>query len=66
METLSRLGRYRLVHKIGQGGMAEVYRARVFGASGFEKSVALKVLLEAYRGMGQYERLLIEEARLGA
>ena len=66
MDSPTRLGRYRLVRKIGQGGMAEVYLARVFGASGFEKRVAVKLLLEGYRGIGEYQRLLIEEAKLGA
>ena len=43
-----------------------MYLARGFGASGFEKRLAIKTLLPAYRGMGAYERLLIEEARLSA
>jgi serine/threonine-protein kinase len=46
--------------------MARVYLARSFGASGFETQVALKVLRPEYRGVGEYERLLIDEARLGA
>lgn len=38
------LGPYRLLRRLGAGGMAEVYLARASGASGFEKLVALKVL----------------------
>lgn len=45
--------------------MAEVWLARAFGASGFEKLVALKTLLPAFVGEADLERLLIEEARLG-
>jgi serine/threonine-protein kinase len=46
--------------------MAEVHLGVVYGASGFEKQVALKVLLPELRGRGEFERLLIEEAKLGA
>jgi eukaryotic-like serine/threonine-protein kinase len=66
METLTQLGPYKLVRRIGHGGMAEVYMAVRYGASGFEKRFALKTLLPELRGMGTYERLLIEEAKLGA
>ena len=46
--------------------MAEVYLAQTFGASGFEKAVALKVLRPELRDNARLQRLLIEEARLGA
>lgn len=45
--------------------MADVLLAVAFGASGFEKKVALKVLLPEFQGNAEIERLLIEEARLG-
>jgi serine/threonine-protein kinase len=63
---LSQIGPYRLLRRIGQGGMAEVYEAVVYGGSGFEKKVAVKVLLPELRGRGDLERILIDEARLGA
>jgi serine/threonine-protein kinase len=46
--------------------MAEVFLARAYGASGFEKTVAIKTLLPELRGEPEFERLLLEEARLGA
>lgn len=46
--------------------MAEVFLATVYGASGFEKRVAIKTLLPELQGDGRFEKLLIEEARLGA
>jgi serine/threonine-protein kinase len=46
--------------------MAEVHLARRFGASGWEKTVAIKLLRPEHRGHAELERLLISEARLGA
>lgn len=60
------LGPYRLLRRLGAGGMAEVYLARASGASGFEKLVALKVLRPELADDAQSVRSLIEEARLGA
>lgn len=65
-EEQERLGPYRLLRRIGQGGMAEVHQAVIYGASGFEKQVAIKRLRQELRGHGELERLLIEEAKLGA
>jgi serine/threonine protein kinase len=61
-----RLGPYRVLGVLGRGGMAEVLRAEAVGASGFSTEVALKVLRPELRGTPSLERLLIEEARLGA
>ena len=57
------LGPYLLEARLGEGGMAEVFRARAFGASGFEKIVAIKTLRPELIGESQYERMFIEEAR---
>lgn len=65
-KPLPQVGPYRLLRRIGQGGMAEVHEALVYGGSGFEKRVAIKMLLPELRGRGDLERILIEEARLGA
>jgi len=46
--------------------MAEVWLATAYGASGFEKKVALKTLLPGLVGDGDAERLLLEEAKLAA
>jgi eukaryotic-like serine/threonine-protein kinase len=46
--------------------MAEVFKATAFGASGFEKTIALKLLREEYVGDSTWERMFLEEARLQA
>ncbi len=46
--------------------MAEVFLALAFGAAGFEKQVVLKVLRPEHRGHPDYERMFLEEGRLGA
>lgn len=61
-----RFGPYEIVRQIGAGGMAEIHLARRFGASGWEKLVAIKRLRPEQRGRPELERLLIAEARLGA
>ncbi|WP_157595684.1 serine/threonine-protein kinase [Plesiocystis pacifica] len=60
------LGPYRILRRIGAGGMAEVHLARRYGASGWDKQVAIKVLRPEHRGRSDFERLLIGEARLGS
>jgi len=66
MDLPRKLGPYRLVERIGRGGMAEVFLARAFGASGFEKQVAIKTVRPELQGDGALERILIDEARLAA
>ena len=60
------LGPYRLLRRLGVGGMAEVYLAVAHGASGFEKKVAIKAPLPYVQEDARLLRLLIEEARIGA
>lgn len=66
MNDPRRLGPYEIVRRLGAGGMAEVHLAHRFGASGWQKTVALKLLRPELRGQPHFERLLISEARLGA
>ncbi|HEY5927036.1 MAG TPA: serine/threonine-protein kinase [Kofleriaceae bacterium] len=60
----SSLGPYQLVRRIGRGGMAEVFLARSYGASGFARTVAIKALAPELVGNADLERALIHEATL--
>jgi serine/threonine protein kinase len=60
------IGPFRVVRRLGVGGVGEVLLAIAHGAGGFEKRVALKVLRAELRGDADYERLLIDEARMAA
>ncbi|MFC1654710.1 serine/threonine-protein kinase, partial [Myxococcota bacterium] len=57
-------GPYRIVGRIGSGGMAEVFLGKAVGVAGFEKDVAVKSILPAYTLDPTLTAMLIEEARL--
>ena len=59
-------GRYELLERIGVGGMAEVWRARVAGVGGFEKILVLKKILPAFASNKTFIEMLLAEARLCA
>jgi serine/threonine protein kinase len=63
-EALGTRGEFRLLHKIGEGGMADVFLAERMGDDGFRTRVALKRL---HRGLAMdtyFIRQLVREARL--
>lgn len=61
-----RFGRYETLFRIGAGGMAEVFVARLLGESGFERLVALKRPLPHLSLDPAYVERFLDEARLGA
>lgn len=58
-------GKFRLLEKIGQGGMAEVFYAHIRGQEGFTKEVALKRVLQHLCEDADFVKSFIDEARLG-
>jgi serine/threonine-protein kinase len=59
-------GKYLLLERLAQGGMAEVFRAVYRGSAGFEKTVALKRILPVFHGSAEFTTMFIDEARLAA
>ena len=59
-----RFDKYRLLERISHGGMAEVFRAKTFGAAGFEREVAIKLLLPSVAMDRDFITMLIDEAKI--
>jgi serine/threonine protein kinase/tetratricopeptide (TPR) repeat protein len=57
-------GRYRLLELIGQGGMAEVYKAKSFGVEGFEKILVIKRIVPELAKHDQFVKMFVQEAKL--
>ncbi len=57
-------GKYLLLDRIGVGGMAEIYRARQFGAAGFQKSLVIKKILQHLADNDDFVRMFIDEAKI--
>jgi len=63
-EGLGVRGEFRLLHKIGEGGMADVFLAERLGDDGFRTRVALKRLHRGLAMDSYFIRQLVREARL--
>ncbi len=59
-------GRYQLVERAGDGGMATVWRAVTLGAAGFHRPVAVKRIKPALANDPAFVQMFVEEARVGA
>ncbi len=57
-------GKYRLIRRLGYGGMAEVFLARQVGPNDFERSVALKRLLPEHASDERFVRMFTQEAKI--
>ncbi|MBN2575918.1 MAG: serine/threonine protein kinase [Deltaproteobacteria bacterium] len=59
-----RFGRYILLDRIGEGGMAEVYRAIMPGAEGFKRTFVIKKILAKLNQSPEFVEMFVREARI--
>ncbi len=62
----TQFGQYVIEAHIATGGMAEVYKARMVGMEGFQKTVAIKRILSNLTDSEEFVRMFIDEAKLAA
>jgi serine/threonine protein kinase len=61
-----RFGRYRLLKRIGKGGMAEIFLAVMEGPSGFRRRCVVKRIRPDKAKSGYFSQMFIDEARITA
>ncbi len=64
MNVNAAFGRYRLLERLGQGGMAEVFKAKSYGVEGFEKVLVIKRILPELARSQDFVDMFIHEAKL--
>jgi serine/threonine protein kinase len=57
-------GKYLLLDRVNIGGMAEVWRAKTFGAGGFERIVAIKRILPNIAEDEEFISMFLDEAKI--
>jgi len=60
------LKKFEILEMIAKGGMAEVYRAKTVGFSGFEKEVCVKKILPHLTEDKSFVDMFVNEAKLAA
>jgi serine/threonine-protein kinase len=58
--------RYQLGQRLGEGGMAEVFRGTMSGAEGFARDVAIKRVLPGFSTLPQFASMFVQEARIAS
>lgn len=59
-------GKYFLIKKLAEGGMAEIFLAKQVGVEGFEKNVVIKRMLPHLSAVTDFVSMFLDEARLAA
>ena len=66
LSAVRQFGKYFLVRKIAEGGMAEIFLAKQIGAEGFERNVVIKRMLQHVSAVPDFVTMFLDEARLAA
>ncbi|MEE2901521.1 MAG: protein kinase [Myxococcota bacterium] len=61
-----RYDRFELLEKIGEGGMAEVFKAKLPGVAGFEKILVIKRILPHLARNERFVKMFVNEAQIAA
>jgi serine/threonine protein kinase/Tfp pilus assembly protein PilF len=61
-----RFGKYILLERLATGGMAQLYKAKITGIQGFEKLIAIKMILPHLAKEKEFVTAFIDEAKLAA
>lgn len=61
-----KIGRYDLIYRVGSGGMATVFVARLSGLAGFERLIAVKVIHQHLADSRKFVQMFLDEARMAA
>jgi len=64
--SFEQYGRYLLLDRIGQGGMADIYRAVSQGVEGFRRTFVIKRIRPEKSSSPEFIRMFCEEARISA
>lgn len=61
-----KLGKFTLIRKLAQGGMAEIFLANQEGPSGFQKQLVIKRILPHLADDTKFVEMFLDEARIAA
>jgi len=65
-QARTQIGPYRLLAKIGEGGMGTVHLSKMDGPAGFNKLAVVKELRPELSGSPEFREMFLNEARLAA